>query len=577
MEVKSRLLDTGLVFLKNKDYTQAKKVFNEILIKNSDHFDSCFYCALTDGLLGNFQESIVMYQKCLALMPGNITVLNNLGYINKCAGNKQAALDAWQKALANEPNNFDVLSNLGIFYKEFGPLSQAISTFEKILYIDPIHFNSLVNKGNALIQMRLYDDALVSLNDAYKLNPDHPSLLNSLSNAYVEVGQLSTALKYSKLSVEKFPKSSNAHNGLGLVYRELNQYEEAATCFENAASCDPNSIAAQSNLVKALYLTSNFDAAIKTSKKQLGIYLKSHHSELNTEIINLPIGKFLHDIDQAKFIYTSGYTLNGINNFIEIGESIKERATVINSISNFKITRSEYIAMLPYLTDAFLYDPQHQIKNCLNPKIDWKEIENNYLTSERQVISIDDFLTLEALEYFRKFCNYSKCWTTNYDKNYIGAFARQGFISAPHLQLAKELKLAMPNILKNYELEQLWGFKYESRMNKGIGVHADSAAVNLNFWITPDICNLDKDSGGMIIYTKPAPLNWTFQEYNANANLIYDFLGGDDAEYVRIPHRSNRAALFNSALFHETDSLIFQDGYSSRRINMTYLFGTQLN
>ena len=134
----------------------------------------------------------------------------------------------------------------------------------------------------------------------------------------------------------------------------------------------------------------------------------------------------------------------------------------------------------------------------------------------------------------------------------------------------------MPNILRNYDLEQLWGFKYESAMNKGIGVHADSAAVNLNFWITPDIHNLNKDSGGMIIYTKPAPMNWTFQEYNANENLIYDFLGGNDAEHVRIPYRSNRATLFNSALFHETDSLIFQEGYSSRRVNMTYLFGKQL-
>ena len=576
MDFNSHLLNSGLVFFKNKDYTQAKKIFSEILNKNSNHFNSCFYCALTDGLLGNYQESIVMYQKCLALMPDNTTVLNNLGYMNKCAGDKQAALDSWHKALTNEPNNFDVLENLGLFYKEFGPLSDAVGAFDKILSVDPLHFNSLVNQGNTLIKMRLFDEALSSFNDAYKLNPDHPSLLNSLSNAYVEVGQLSTALKYSKLSVEKFPKASNAHNGLGLVYRELKQYDEAVTCFQNAALCDPNSIPAQSNLVKALYLSSNFDAAIKTSKKQLGIYLKSHHSDLNTEIFNLPTGKLLHDIDQAKFIYTSGHTLNGINNFIEIGESIKERATVINSISNFKITRSEYIAMLPYLTDTFLYDPHHQIKNCLNPEIDWKEIENNYLSSERQVTSIDNFLTSEALEYFRKFCNFSKCWTTNYDNNYLGAFARQGFISAPHLQLAKELKLAMPNILRNYDLEQLWGFKYESTMNKGIGVHADSAAVNLNFWITPDICNLNKDSGGMIIYTKPAPINWTFQEYNGNENLIYDFLGGDDAEHVRIPYRSNRATLFNSALFHETDSLIFQEGYSSRRVNMTYLFGTQL-
>ena len=35
----------------------------------------------------------------------------------------------------------------------------------------------------------------------------------------------------------------------------------------------------------------------------------------------------------------------------------------------------------------------------------------------------------------------------------------------------------------------------------------------------------------------------------------------------------NRAALFNSAYFHETDEIRFAEGYESRRVNITYLFG----
>lgn len=39
----------------------------------------------------------------------------------------------------------------------------------------------------------------------------------------------------------------------------------------------------------------------------------------------------------------------------------------------------------------------------------------------------------------------------------------------------------------------------------GISVHADSASVNLNFWVTPDEANLDPSSGGLIIYPKAPP------------------------------------------------------------------------
>lgn len=39
----------------------------------------------------------------------------------------------------------------------------------------------------------------------------------------------------------------------------------------------------------------------------------------------------------------------------------------------------------------------------------------------------------------------------------------------------------------------------------GIGVHADHAAVNLNFWVTPDEANLDPSSGGLVVYPKAPP------------------------------------------------------------------------
>ena len=38
------------------------------------------------------------------------------------------------------------------------------------------------------------------------------------------------------------------------------------------------------------------------------------------------------------------------------------------------------------------------------------------------------------------------------------------------------------------------------------------AAVNLNFWLTPEDANLDKKSGGLVIYTQKPPAHWTFEQ-----------------------------------------------------------------
>ena len=60
-----------------------------------------------------------------------------------------------------------------------------------------------------------------------------------------------------------------------------------------------------------------------------------------------------------------------------------------------------------------------------------------------------------------------------------------------------------------------------------------------------------------------------------DAEEIYKFLEEKKAKCESIPYKFNRAVLFNSAYFHETDKINFKDGYESRRINITYLFGTR--
>ncbi|MGH7256636.1 MAG: hypothetical protein ACREI3_12775, partial [Nitrospirales bacterium] len=54
---------------------------------------------------------------------------------------------------------------------------------------------------------------------------------------------------------------------------------------------------------------------------------------------------------------------------------------------------------------------------------------------------------------------------------------------------------------------------------------------------------------------------------------IRAFLTREGAQAVTIPYRANRAVIFNSDLFHETDRLRFREGYENRRINITLLYG----
>ena len=126
----------------------------------------------------------------------------------------------------------------------------------------------------------------------------------------------------------------------------------------------------------------------------------------------------------------------------------------------------------------------------------------------------------------------------------------------------------------SHPLTQLWAFKYDSQL-PGIGLHADFAAINVNFWITPDDANLDPKSGGLVIWDKAAPLDWDFAKYNNTDTIAarFEFLAHAGARSVTVPYRSDRAVIFDSDLFHETDRIVFKEGYLNRRINITLLYG----
>ena len=140
--------------------------------------------------------------------------------------------------------------------------------------------------------------------------------------------------------------------------------------------------------------------------------------------------------------------------------------------------------------------------------------------------------------------------------------------------MAEEFARAFPAIFQDHPLLFAWAFKYEQGQ-RGTKVHADFAAVNVNFWITPDAANQDPDTGGLLVWDRAAPLDWDFARYNANDDAIRDFLKESGAMPTRIPYRANRAVIFDSDLFHETDVMTFRPGYTDRRINITLLYGSR--
>jgi hypothetical protein len=285
-------------------------------------------------------------------------------------------------------------------------------------------------------------------------------------------------------------------------------------------------------------------------------------------------GKLVHDIEQLQYLRRRG-ALDG-----ELAAVVAEYARVLEGLAPLGEGArvpldAEARERIGHVYNRIVHvRTTPRVTRALSGEWNPAAAEDDYLARRPNVAVVDRFLTDEALESLRLFCLESTIWSTNrYEHGRLGSFFRDGFNCPLLIQIAEELRDALPRLIgPRLPLRQVWGFKYAS-VQPELGAHADFAAVNVNFWITPDDANQDASTGGLLLYDVTAPLDWDFEAYNRGGRKIHDLLAARGARPTRIPYRCNRAVIFDSDLFHTTQAVSFARGYENRRVNVTFLFG----
>ncbi|WP_416564175.1 tetratricopeptide repeat protein [Nocardia testacea] len=282
-----------------------------------------------------------------------------------------------------------------------------------------------------------------------------------------------------------------------------------------------------------------------------------------------------HDIAQFEYLIERGVLTPQFETAIEGYRAVLERRRAAGETQPGPLLANDSEMIGDFYNRIIYSRPTPRVAKALSPSWSPDEIEDQYLAQAQGVAVIDDFLTAEALTELRAFCLESTVWLANsYAHGRLGAIFEDGFSCPLLLQIAEELQSALPRVIgDNNPLRQMWGFKTAPHQPGDSTTHADFAAVNVNFWITPDEANLEPDTGGLFIYDVDAPQHWDFDTYNGRDGVIQPFLRRQHASRLAIPYRQNRAIVFNSDLFHGTDTVDFRPEYENRRINVTMLYG----
>ncbi|MEK7433586.1 MAG: tetratricopeptide repeat protein [Cyanobacteriota bacterium] len=371
------------------------------------------------------------------------------------------------------------------------------------------------------------------------------------------------------------------YNSIGNCFSEIKDYKSAEIYYNKAISIIPDNFVSYKNLGLNFLDSKNYKEAHKYFSKSLrlkhGIPYNEDEKYLENFVLNeddkiiITIPKIKHDIEQLDYLINRNLLPSS---FIEEKENLESLYAYLDDKSeiffiNLENDKRKYIESI-YERNLYIYKTK-DLNEYINKNIEVNNIKTEF--EKNEVAYFDNFLSDECLNEIRNFCFSSTIWH-EYKRvwGYLSANLDNGLSDPIFYKIAEEAINKFPTVFKDYNLMNMWAFKYDSSM-KGVSVHADEAFININFWITNDDANLDKNTGGLIVYPIKAPDNWTFEEYNADEKLIYDYIKTKEIETITIPYKENRCIIFNSAFFHETDKFNFKEGYENRRINITLLFG----
>ncbi|MGH7232311.1 MAG: tetratricopeptide repeat protein, partial [Nitrospiraceae bacterium] len=510
---------------------------------------------------GRLSQAEQAYHQILQRHPNHPEALHLLGLIAFRTGRLDRAVDLIAQAIQHDSSKAPYCFNLGVVLQRQGKLVEAMAAYTKALSLNPRYVEAQSNLGNVLLEQGRLEDAVFAYRQALRLNPDYVEAHNNLGVALKEQGKIEDAVAAYQEALNLNPNHVEAHSNLGIALMEHGKLDEAVASLERALRIKPDYVKAIYNLAFARLWQQRFDQALSCLRKSAQIKL-DHGRPVSDQLVSR--SRLKHEAEQFQYLLDRRLIHESHQAGLQQLKQLKQQGDrQADGTGRMSVGGEELAAISAAFNRIIHYgDSPALTDGALNAALDVPAIEARYTASSPEVMYIDHLLTDEALQSLRRFCLESTIWKRDYENGYLGAFIGDGFACPLLLQIAEELRLRFPGIFKQHLLTQAWTFKYDSEL-RGLNIHADAAAVNVNFWLTPDEANLDQTTGGLIVWDKEAPKEWNFKDYNSSKNepAVREFLKHSGARAIAIPYRANRAVVFNSDLFHETDRFSFKDEY----------------
>jgi tetratricopeptide (TPR) repeat protein len=348
----------GLLYFKNKSYTDAQRVLNLALKYPKVPAKLILLSARTYVALNKPDEAEALYKKYLAQVNSDADAWKELAFIYFNRNQFETALQPLNKTISLKNEDFEALRALGICYvnlknytSAISPLGRArtlrknnteiidlsvqcyrklnettslVSLLREWLILDPKRFDTKMELGKILLEEKKISEAISMFEQAIRFIPTDAAPYLYLSKAYEIQGNDSIRLSYLKSALKYSQPSWEVHYQLARYYVAKNIQKDAELQFQKSIDLNPSNPELHFEFGNLLSTQGNYSLALNEYRTALSVnssnplYLisvaftlaKSGDSKGGLEYLTVALGKNSPDI---RVMYLSGLTYRECN------------------------------------------------------------------------------------------------------------------------------------------------------------------------------------------------------------------------------------------------------------------------
>lgn len=221
--------------------------------------------------MGQSADALLPMQEAVALSPGDVEALYNLGVIQQGLGKLDEAETSYRQALRIDQNYADAHSNLGVILQSQGHLDEAAVRYRQALEINPKNVLAHINLGVCMHDMGLLNEAEASYRNALLLSPDNAEALSNLGNTLQNLHRFPEAEACYRRALKIKPDYADALYNLGNLLHDLGRLNESEESFQRALEIKSDYIKALNNLALLLNEQGKSAISLKVIQKSLQI------------------------------------------------------------------------------------------------------------------------------------------------------------------------------------------------------------------------------------------------------------------------------------------------------------------